>query len=84
MKILNDNPIIDFLQLENESDTGKLMPSGKKVDVEFSVKTMQAHVDYGCGCKITQDKLGNWLFPCEKHYKKAGHFIDEGFIHPHL
>lgn len=84
MKILNDEQIIDFLQLENESETGKLMPSGKKISVEFSVKTLQAHIDYGCGCKITQDNKGNWLFPCKKHYNKACQFIDEGFIHPHL
>ena len=35
MKILNDDIIIDWLMDENQSENGKLMPNGKKVDIEF-------------------------------------------------
>ena len=84
MKILNDDIIIDWLMDENQSENGKLMPNGKKVDIEFKTMTMQGHIDHGCGCKITQDKLGNWLFPCKKHIDKANEFRDGKVIHQRL
>lgn len=77
MKILKDDELLDFLERENESETGKLMPSRKNVDVEFSVKQIQIHIDYGCGCKITQDKKFNWLTPCKKHYVETCKFVGE-------
>ena len=84
MKILNSDIVNDFLISENQSDTGRLLPDGKKVDVEFSTKSMQAHIDFGCTCKITQDNKGEWLFPCKKHIAKAYEFKKDGHIHLHL
>lgn len=56
MKILNDKFIIDFLDKENNNK-----------QPEFSTKQLQIHIDYQCGCKVTQDKKGNSIFPCTKH-----------------
>jgi len=84
MKILDDKIVIDWLLKENQYNTGKLMPNGMKCDVEFSVISMQTHINHGCSCKITQDKKGSWLFPCKKHTDKANEFRDGKIIHQRL
>jgi hypothetical protein len=84
MKILNSEIVNDFLIDENLSEKGIVLPDGRKTNVKFSTQQLQGHIDFRCGCKITQDKLGEWLFPCNKHNSKAYEFIKEGHIHKHL
>ena len=57
MKILQDKPIIDFLEKENN----------QKIKATISKQQLEIHIDFKCGCKITQDNKGNSLFPCDKH-----------------
>jgi hypothetical protein len=56
MKIINDKHIIDCLDSFNDN-----------VHPKFSLKQLQIHIDYVCGCKITQDNKGNSLFPYDSH-----------------
>ena len=56
MKIINDETVLNFLDTENNNKPPKM-----------SLKQIQVHLDFNCGCKITQDKLGNSLFPCKLH-----------------
>lgn len=56
MLIVKDKIVLDFLDSEN---------SGKAPSI--TLKQVQIHLDYLCGCKITQDKHGNSLIPCNDH-----------------
>lgn len=56
MRILQDEPVLNFLDKQNNKEIPK-----------FSTKQIQGHIDFKCTCKITQDKKGNSLFPCDKH-----------------
>ncbi len=69
MRILNDIPVIDFLDAQN-----KAMPT-------FSIQQIQIHIDYKCGCKITQDRKGNSLFPCSTHNNWAQINRDNKTLH---
>lgn len=73
MLILNDNKILEFLDSEN-----------KNIPPTFKTEQIQVHLDFMCGCKITQDRKGNWWHPCPSHGMKAWEFRKEGFIHKHL
>lgn len=56
LKIIEDNTVVTYLDDSNNNEMPK-----------FSKQLSQIHIDYKCGCKITQDKRGNWLFPCQGH-----------------
>ena len=53
-KIINDEILLDFFKKED------LTP-------EISVHQLQIHIDYPCGCKVTQDNGGRWFLNCDKH-----------------
>jgi hypothetical protein len=72
-KIINDTQILEWLNSENTIND--------KIDVNFSNKQLQIHIDFGCTCKITQDNKGNWFFPCKKHFNTAFDYRKKGFIH---
>jgi hypothetical protein len=84
MKILNDEFVTDWLLEENQSENGIEMPNGMKCDINLSIKQLQVHIDHGCGCKITVDKKGSWLFPCDGHCEKANSLMDGDIIHKRL
>lgn len=70
MRILNDETVLEFLDLQNNRVTPKM-----------STMQLQAHLDFPCGCKITQDNKGNSLFPCETHAKWARINADNKTLH---
>lgn len=73
MRIIDDEKVIDFLQSKNNNEIPK-----------FSVQQIQGHIDYKCGCKITQDKMGNSLFPCNNHYNWASEHRDMKILHKNV
>jgi len=84
MLILDNDKVLNFLNSENKDENGLLLPNGDKVAVTFKTEKMQMHLNFGCGCKITQDNKGSWWHPCPRHGMKAWEFRKEGFIHKHL
>jgi hypothetical protein len=84
MKILNNDLIVDWLIQENLSETGQIIRDGVRANFSVSVIQLQVHINHGCGCKITQDRGGNWLFPCKAHKEKANEFRDGEIIHRNL
>jgi len=70
MKILQDEPVLDFLDSENDNQKP-----------EFSLKQLQAHIDFKCGCKITQDNKGNCIYPCVKHNSHFEALRDDIILH---
>jgi hypothetical protein len=69
MKILNLDTVFDFLDSENVGV------------VSFENAQLQIHLNYGCTCKITQDKKGDSLFPCSKHKQWANDKRDMKTLH---
>lgn len=69
MKILDDEPILKFLDSANDS-----------IAPMFKIHGIQVHLDFKCGCKITQDKMGNSLFPCQAHKDWANRLRADGVV----
>ena len=65
-KIIDDEKVIDTLA----ADGGAVV----------TTQNLQVHIDHPCGCKITQDKMGSWLFPCQKDKSFIQKWVDDGIV----
>lgn len=70
MKIINDASVLGYIAHQNNN----MIPS-------FSIQQVQVHIDFYCGCKITQDSHGNSLFPCNQHMTWAKEHANNKILH---
>lgn len=58
-----------MVKITDENEENIFTTLDKEGKPEIETLGLQIHFNYPCGCKITQDKSGNYFFPCKDHLK---------------